>query len=421
MPRDLETICLKCLEKDPRRRYASAGALAEDLRRFLAGEPIKRAGRWGGGRWCRRHPATVGGLAAGLAVVIGSWAACPRCRGHSGELLRAVPSARTPPTPGTSPARCCCGCRRSARPSSGPRPTPGCVRCSAPAIRKGCGPSARKSRKAAKWRTACKECGRSGGQLDDLRPGRRLPGHLARQGEEAGQEPGSGRFPRACAPPARPGGPSSTCRGATVRRTRRSTRSPCRWWWTIPPPEARRWAVPRVTLATGSSLGARCRTLTRKWPWPWRDTGETPRNRPPPCGPPRNTSWRRIPGLQAARGAGGSLFLPRPSRTSASISPASGFRARGRPARRRRLPRPGGGGGREVRRPMVGRLRPGRQYRNGGDRAAVAGPRRGRRPGHALAAGTWTGATLGAGLFLTGLVVAISRFRSRRPSLAKAA
>ena len=71
--RDLETVCLKCLEKDPRRRYASADALAEDLERWLRGEPVvaRPAGAWGRTvKWARRRPAVAALLAvSGVAVL----------------------------------------------------------------------------------------------------------------------------------------------------------------------------------------------------------------------------------------------------------------------------------------------------------------------------------------------------------------
>jgi serine/threonine-protein kinase len=59
LPRDLEIICLRCLQKDPQKRYETTAAMAEDLRRFLAGEPIKARPvsnfeRFT--RWCRRNP-----------------------------------------------------------------------------------------------------------------------------------------------------------------------------------------------------------------------------------------------------------------------------------------------------------------------------------------------------------------------------
>ena len=74
VPRDLNTVCLKCLEKDPAGRYATAADLAADLRRFLAGEPVRAraVGPWGRTwRWGRRNPRTAGLLAA-LVVALAS-------------------------------------------------------------------------------------------------------------------------------------------------------------------------------------------------------------------------------------------------------------------------------------------------------------------------------------------------------------
>ncbi len=83
VPRDLETICIKALAREPARRYGSAAELAADLRRWLAGEPIEArpAGRaekaW---RWCRRNPGMAGLAAAVVVLMVGTtvasaWAA----------------------------------------------------------------------------------------------------------------------------------------------------------------------------------------------------------------------------------------------------------------------------------------------------------------------------------------------------------
>jgi WD40 repeat protein len=72
--RDLDTICLKCLEKEPKQRYQSANAVADDLERWLAGETIRArhvrqpARLW---RWCRRNRAVSGLLAALVASTVG--------------------------------------------------------------------------------------------------------------------------------------------------------------------------------------------------------------------------------------------------------------------------------------------------------------------------------------------------------------
>jgi tRNA A-37 threonylcarbamoyl transferase component Bud32 len=86
-PRDLETICLKCLEKEPARRYPDCQSLADDLRRWLEGEPItaRRVGPMESGvRWVRRRPL----IAALSATVVVAMAAGTSVSIHFGRQAR---------------------------------------------------------------------------------------------------------------------------------------------------------------------------------------------------------------------------------------------------------------------------------------------------------------------------------------------
>jgi len=101
VPRDLETICLKCLRKEAGRRYATAKDLADDVRRFRAGEPIRARPVGIGERvivWCRRKPGFAGLLAAlvlvflaGSSGVLWQW---QRARGNAAAFRRERDTAR---------------------------------------------------------------------------------------------------------------------------------------------------------------------------------------------------------------------------------------------------------------------------------------------------------------------------------------
>jgi tetratricopeptide (TPR) repeat protein len=104
LPLDLETVCLKCLEKEPPRRYASAQALAEDLERFLAGEPVQArpATAWERAvKWTKRRPAVAALIAvsvlAAASLVAGGfqyhfrvWAERDRAQRNLQKALQAV-------------------------------------------------------------------------------------------------------------------------------------------------------------------------------------------------------------------------------------------------------------------------------------------------------------------------------------------
>jgi serine/threonine-protein kinase len=91
IPLDLETIVMKAIDKDPKRRYQSADEMAEDLQRFVNDEPIK-ARRVGSaerfGRWCRRNPAVAGLIAAVLVLMaagtaVSTWQAVAATRARA--------------------------------------------------------------------------------------------------------------------------------------------------------------------------------------------------------------------------------------------------------------------------------------------------------------------------------------------------
>ncbi len=138
LPRDLETIVLKSIDKDPKRRYQSADELVEDLQHFVAGEPIKARRIWLAerlARWIARNPA-VASLLAAVFVVMAAGTAQARYR-------QAAPSVPRRPkkTPAMRP--------RSRKPKRGLCSSSSRTRSSPPRVRR-----ARRGDRAARSRSA---------------------------------------------------------------------------------------------------------------------------------------------------------------------------------------------------------------------------------------------------------------------------
>jgi formylglycine-generating enzyme required for sulfatase activity len=103
VPRDLETVCLKCLRKEPARRYATAGELADDLQRFLQGQPItarpvslfERAVKWAKNRPAVAALWAVGVLAAAGLLLGGLWYRAARRQARAEALVQSLAVADT--------------------------------------------------------------------------------------------------------------------------------------------------------------------------------------------------------------------------------------------------------------------------------------------------------------------------------------
>jgi S1-C subfamily serine protease len=133
VPKDLETVCLTAIAKAPGRRYATAGEFAADLRRWLAGEPIRarRAAAWERAwRWARRRPAAavavLNGVALAAVLLAGLW--------YAVRPTRPRPEPATPP-PGPAAATTTVASSPSTPPARPDRPAPVAVQDGEPAAR----------------------------------------------------------------------------------------------------------------------------------------------------------------------------------------------------------------------------------------------------------------------------------------------